>query len=80
MGTNTKSESAVVRIPQEMDKRLSQLAKRSGRSKIYYLREALSSYLEDMEDLALAHAAEAEMKNESWLSHAEIKKKLGLDS
>lgn len=80
MGAIKNNGTAVVRIPKDISDRLGKLAKQSGRSKVYYLREALSSYLEDMEDLTLALAAEAEMKNESWLSHAEIKKKLGLDA
>lgn len=79
MSNIKKAESAVVRIPKDLNQRLDQLAKRNSRSKIYYLKEALNSYLEDMEDLVLANAAEAEMKNESWLSHDELKKKLGLD-
>lgn len=76
MSNNAKSESAVVRIPQEMNKRLTQLAKRSGRSKVYYLREAISSYLEDMEDFILAEAATEKTKKR--VKYADLAKELGL--
>lgn len=76
MSTTKKTESAVVRIPQDMNKRLTQLAKRSGRSKVYYLKEAISSYLEDMEDFILAEAATEKTKKR--VKYADLAKELGL--
>ena len=76
----TTDGSAVVRIPRRLDEQLTELAIRTGRSKIYYLKEALTNYLEDLEDNLLADAAEYEMRGEKWLSHEDIKKKLGLDN
>ncbi|MBF0291591.1 MAG: ribbon-helix-helix protein, CopG family [Nitrospinae bacterium] len=43
-----------VKLPEEVDKRLSELAKRTGRGKSYYLREALLEHLDDIEDIYLA--------------------------
>jgi RHH-type rel operon transcriptional repressor/antitoxin RelB len=43
-----------VRLPPEIDQRLQSLAKRSGRSKASYAREAIIRYLEDLEDEQLA--------------------------
>ena len=45
-----------VRLPEDLEKRLEALAKATGRSKTYYVREALVQKLEDMEDLYLAEA------------------------
>lgn len=43
-----------VRLPPEIEQRLQRLAARTGRSKSYYVREALLRHLEDLEDLYLA--------------------------
>jgi RHH-type rel operon transcriptional repressor/antitoxin RelB len=42
--------SLSIRLPKEIDKRLSQLAKRTHRTKTFYAREAILNYLEDLED------------------------------
>jgi RHH-type transcriptional regulator, rel operon repressor / antitoxin RelB len=39
-----------VRIPDEMEARLEELAKLTGRPKSYYVREALAAHLDDIED------------------------------
>ena len=46
-----------VRLPEELEQRLEALAKATGRSKTYYVREALIQKIEDMEDLYLAETA-----------------------
>ncbi|HLB41897.1 MAG TPA: ribbon-helix-helix protein, CopG family [Gammaproteobacteria bacterium] len=43
-----------LRLPSELDKRLTVLAKKTHRSKSYYVREALQHYIEDLEDYYLA--------------------------
>ncbi len=48
------TETIAVRLQKEIHLRLSSLATRSGRSKIFYVKQALARYLEDMEDLYLA--------------------------
>ncbi len=68
--------SVVVRIPQNINNRFGILAKRTGRSKTYYLTEALSRYLEDMEDFILAEAAVENTKER--LSYGKLAKELGL--
>lgn len=45
-----------VRLGDELEQRLEALAKATGRSKTYYVREALIQKLEDMEDLYMAEA------------------------
>jgi RHH-type rel operon transcriptional repressor/antitoxin RelB len=46
-----------VRLPQSIERRLERLARRTGRTKTFYVREALLEHLEDLEDLYLAEAA-----------------------
>ena len=43
-----------VRLPAEVEKRLDALAKKTGRTKSFYAREAIIEHLEDLEDLYLA--------------------------
>jgi RHH-type transcriptional regulator, rel operon repressor / antitoxin RelB len=46
-----------LRLPPEIEKRLSDLARKTGRSKSFYAREAILTHLEDLEDLYLARRA-----------------------
>jgi RHH-type rel operon transcriptional repressor/antitoxin RelB len=39
-----------IRLPQSIEKRLEKLARRTGRTKTYYVREAILQHLEDLED------------------------------
>ncbi len=43
-----------VSLPEELEARLEELARRTGRTKEFYVREAILQYIEDLEDLALA--------------------------
>jgi RHH-type rel operon transcriptional repressor/antitoxin RelB len=49
-----------LRLPPEIEERLDALARRTGRSKSFYAREAILEHLEDLEDLYLAEEALAE--------------------
>jgi RHH-type rel operon transcriptional repressor/antitoxin RelB len=40
-----------VRIPEELESRLEELAKLTGRPKSYYVREALAVHLDEIEDI-----------------------------
>jgi RHH-type transcriptional regulator, rel operon repressor / antitoxin RelB len=46
-----------LRLPPEIEKRLADLAKKTGRSKSFYAREAILEHLDDLEDLYLAKKA-----------------------
>lgn len=48
------SETVAVRLEKELNQRLVTLATKTGRSKSFYVKQALSRYLEDMEDTYLA--------------------------
>ena len=43
-----------IRLDSEIEERLARLAKRTGRTKTYYAREAILEHLEDLEDGYLA--------------------------
>jgi RHH-type rel operon transcriptional repressor/antitoxin RelB len=43
-----------IRLPQSIEKRLEKLARRTGRTKSFYVREAILEHLDDLEDLYLA--------------------------
>jgi RHH-type rel operon transcriptional repressor/antitoxin RelB len=43
-----------LRLPPEIEERLDELAKRTGRSKSFYAREAILEHLDDLEDVYLA--------------------------
>jgi len=46
-----------IRLPETIEKRLDRLAKRTGRTKTYYAREAILRHLDDLEDIFLAEKA-----------------------
>lgn len=43
-----------VRLASEIEKRLDELAKKTGRTKTFYVREAILEHLDDLEDYYLA--------------------------
>ena len=43
-----------LRLPDDVSRRLQQLADRTGRSKTFYMIEAIQEHLDDLEDLYLA--------------------------
>ena len=45
-----------IRLPPEIEARLTELAKRTGRTKSFYAREAILNHLDELEDLYLAES------------------------
>ena len=43
-----------IRLPVEIEKRLNALAEETGRTKSFYVREAILEHLDDLEDIYLA--------------------------
>jgi len=41
-------------LPKEIEERLERLAKQTGRTKTYYVREAITEHLQEMEEIYLA--------------------------
>ncbi len=69
-----------VRLPEELEKRLEALAKATGRSKTYYVREALIDKIEYLEDLYLAEAVMERLAGgeEKTTALADVERELGL--
>ncbi len=70
-----------VRLPNDMEQRLSELATQTGRKKSFYIKEALMNYLEDLEDIYYAEKTLADIKagRERVISMREMEKSLGLE-
>lgn len=67
-----------VRLEPELEKRLERLAKKTGRTKSYYAKEAIRQYVEDREDYLLA--VQVSKRNEKTFSLEQVRRKLGLDA
>jgi RHH-type rel operon transcriptional repressor/antitoxin RelB len=66
-----------IRLPKDIEKRLTALAKRTGRTKTFYAREAILTHLEDMED---AYIAMKRLKKPGRIiSMEDLVKELGLE-
>jgi len=70
-----------IRLPEDLEARLEALAKKTGRTKSFYAREAIVEYIDDLEDLYLAQKRYAliEKGKASTLSLDEVERELGLD-
>jgi len=51
-----------IRLPEDIEKRLDALAKETGRTKTYYVREAILEHLDDLEDIYLAEQRLADIQ------------------
>jgi RHH-type transcriptional regulator, rel operon repressor / antitoxin RelB len=69
-----------LRLPEELEARLDALAKKTGRTKSFYAREAISEYMDDLEDLYLAQKRQAlrERGKTLTVSIADVEKTFGL--
>ena len=65
-----------IRLTPDLEQRLAALAKKTGRTKTFYAREAIEQHLEDLEDYYLA--SEAARNPGRIYSSKEIKRELGL--
>jgi RHH-type rel operon transcriptional repressor/antitoxin RelB len=54
MYCTVESPMLALRLPPEIEKRLTALAKKTGRTKSFYAREAILRHIEDLEDYHLA--------------------------
>ena len=54
--------SVFLRLPDDVAARLQQLAERTGRSKTFYMVEAIHRHLDDLEDLYLAEKSLIELR------------------
>ena len=69
-----------IRLPQSIERRLERLARRTGRTKTFYVRQALLEHMEDLEDLYLAEEALQRIRSgdEHTIPLKEVMKRHGL--
>ena len=68
-----------IRLPTEIEARLDELAKRTGRSKAFYVREAILQHLDDLEDRYAAEQVVQRIRNGEELTSTldEVETRLG---
>lgn len=69
-----------IRLPEEIEARLDILAKRTGRSKTFYARQAILEHLDDLEDLYLAEQVVGRIRSDDERTSTldEVEARLGL--
>ena len=70
-----------LRLPEDLSSRLDDLAQRTGRSKTFYMIEAIREHLDDLEDLYLAERELEEIRagRSVPVPLAEVMKRHGMD-
>ena len=69
-----------LRLPADVESRLEELARRTGRTKSYYAREAIVEHLAELEELYLAEAElEAIRKGARTYPLSDVERELGLE-
>ena len=70
-----------LRLPPDIEARLDALAKKTGRTKSQYAREAIVEYIDDLEDLYLAQKRSAliDKGKSKTLSLDEVEAQLGVE-
>jgi RHH-type transcriptional regulator, rel operon repressor / antitoxin RelB len=70
-----------LRLPEDLSKRLDRIAKRTGRTKTYYMIEAIREQLGDLEDLYLAEKRYSDIKSgkSRTIPLADVMKDYGLE-
>jgi RHH-type rel operon transcriptional repressor/antitoxin RelB len=70
-----------IRLPENIEKRLEKLARKTGRTKTFYAREAIVTHLSDLEDLYLAEdrLERIESGDERTIPLEEVLKDRGMD-
>ncbi|MCK4827956.1 ribbon-helix-helix protein, CopG family [bacterium] len=68
-----------IRLPAEIERRLEELAKKTGRTKSYYARQAILEYLEDLEDYYLAEERLKSFREAKAIPLEEIMKRYGME-
>ena len=71
-----------IRLPHEIEKRLEKLAASTGRSKSFYVKEAIIEHLDDIEDIYLAEKRLEDIRagRTQTIPLQEVMKRYGMDS
>lgn len=71
-----------IRLPNEIENRLEKLSSKTGRSKSFYVKEAILEHLDDIEDVYLAEKRLEDVRagRTQTIPLQKIMKKYGMDS
>lgn len=71
-----------LRLPDDIGHRLADLAERTGRSKTFYILEALREYLDDLEDIYIAEQRLTDLRagRSRTFTPEEVRAELGVDN
>lgn len=73
--------TTTIRLSAEIEERLERLAKKTGRTKSFYIRELVENHLQDLEDYYLAVDTLEKVRSGREKTHtsASVRKDLGLE-
>ncbi len=69
-----------IRLDKDLEDRLTNAAKRAGRTKTALARKAIEEYIDDLEDMALLEAALNDPDAGRTISLIQMRRELGLDA
>lgn len=69
-----------VRLDADLEARLTEVAKRTGRSKSYYARQAIEEKIEELEDIALLEEALRHFDAGKTISLDQMMRELGVEA
>jgi len=71
-----------IRLPHEIESRLEKLSAQTGRSKSFYIKEAILEHLDDIEDVYLAEKRLEDIRagRTQTITLQEVMKKYGMDN
>lgn len=71
-----------IRLPDDVSARLQNLAELTGRSKTFYMIEAIKEYIDDIEDVYLAESRLADIRSgkTKTIPLAEVMKQYGMEA
>jgi len=75
------SRQAAIRLDDDIYNRLHELASKTGRTATFYMREAIETHLEDLEDIYLAEQTLDQVKSGKLRTFSlnEVERELGLE-
>lgn len=72
--------SVSLRLPDELTQRLNYLAEKTGRTKTFYMLEAIRQHIDDLEDIYLAEQRLLDVRAGRSMTHSidDVERRLGL--
>lgn len=73
--------SVSLRLPEDLSRRLNSLAAQTGRSKTFYMLEAIKQHLDELEDLYLAEQRLQDVRAGRSMTHSldDVERTMGLE-